>query len=158
LIAWSFRLARSPGASPPLPAQAPAIPFDAACVRLGPGTLRPARRDGQTIARRAAAANQIVNLTLTPQSRPGAAIRHGRCTVPPAQVFSGTRVRESGTEVSLRRPRGVSTHHETSGQPGILRLLDGKRGDARAPERSDIEPNAVRERLGDIFVLSCEAN
>ena len=35
---------------------------------------------------------------------------------------------------------------------------DGKRGDARAPERSDIEPNAVRERLGDIFVLSCEAN
>ena len=33
---------------------------------------------------------------------------------------------------------------------------DGKRGDARAPERSDIEPNAVRELLGDIFVLSCE--
>ena len=35
---------------------------------------------------------------------------------------------------------------------------DGKRGDARAPERSDIEPNAVRERLGDIFVLSCDAS
>jgi hypothetical protein len=34
---------------------------------------------------------------------------------------------------------------------------DGKRGDARAPERSDIEPNAVRELLGDIFVLSCDA-
>lgn len=34
---------------------------------------------------------------------------------------------------------------------------DGKRGEARAPERSDIEPSAVRERLGDIFVLSCEA-
>jgi hypothetical protein len=34
---------------------------------------------------------------------------------------------------------------------------DGKRGDARAPDRSDIEPNAVRELLGDIFVLSCEA-
>ncbi len=33
---------------------------------------------------------------------------------------------------------------------------DGKRGDARAPERSDIEPAAMRERLGDIFVLSCE--
>ena len=33
---------------------------------------------------------------------------------------------------------------------------DGKRGDARAPERSDIEPSAMRERLGDIFVLSCE--
>ena len=34
---------------------------------------------------------------------------------------------------------------------------DGKRGDARAPDRSDIEPSAMRELLGDIFVLSCEA-
>ena len=34
---------------------------------------------------------------------------------------------------------------------------DGKRGDARAPDRSDIEPNALRGLLGDIFVLSCEA-
>src|ERR1700752_1680128 len=33
---------------------------------------------------------------------------------------------------------------------------DSKRGDARAPDRSDIEPSAVRELLGDIFVLSCE--
>ena len=31
---------------------------------------------------------------------------------------------------------------------------DAKRGDARAPERSEIEPGAVRELLGDIFVLS----
>jgi hypothetical protein len=29
-----------------------------------------------------------------------------------------------------------------------------KRGGARAPDRSDIEPGAVRELLGDIFVLS----
>ena len=34
---------------------------------------------------------------------------------------------------------------------------DGRRGDGRAPDRSDIDPNAVRELLGDIFVLSCEA-
>jgi hypothetical protein len=34
---------------------------------------------------------------------------------------------------------------------------DGKRGDARAPDRSDIDPNGLRERLADIFVLSCEA-
>jgi hypothetical protein len=34
---------------------------------------------------------------------------------------------------------------------------DGKRGDARAPDRSEIEPSAVRELLGDIFVLSCDA-
>ena len=33
---------------------------------------------------------------------------------------------------------------------------DSKRGDARAPDRSEIEPAAVRELLGDIFVLSCE--
>lgn len=31
---------------------------------------------------------------------------------------------------------------------------DDKRGSARAPERSDIEPGPVRELLGDIFVLS----
>jgi hypothetical protein len=31
---------------------------------------------------------------------------------------------------------------------------DQKRGSARAPDRSDFEPEAVRELLGDIFVLS----
>jgi hypothetical protein len=31
---------------------------------------------------------------------------------------------------------------------------DRQRGEARAPDRSDIEPGAVRELLGDIFVLS----
>jgi hypothetical protein len=31
---------------------------------------------------------------------------------------------------------------------------DGKRGHARAPDRSEIEPGALRELLGDIFVLS----
>jgi hypothetical protein len=34
---------------------------------------------------------------------------------------------------------------------------DEKRGNARAPDRSDIDPSAVRELLGDIFVLSYEA-
>ena len=34
---------------------------------------------------------------------------------------------------------------------------DEKRGDARAPDRSEIEPEAVRELLGDIFVLSYDA-
>lgn len=32
-----------------------------------------------------------------------------------------------------------------------------KRGDARAPDRSDINPDAVRDLLGDIFVLGCDA-
>jgi hypothetical protein len=35
---------------------------------------------------------------------------------------------------------------------------DNKRGEARAPDRSDIEPGAVRELLGDIFVLSYDAD
>ncbi|MGO8914192.1 MAG: PAS domain-containing protein [Bradyrhizobium sp.] len=33
---------------------------------------------------------------------------------------------------------------------------DEKRAGARAPDRSEIEPDAVRELLGDIFVLSCD--
>src|SRR5258708_12360886 len=34
---------------------------------------------------------------------------------------------------------------------------DEKRGGANAPDRSEIEPGAVRELLGDIFVLSYDA-
>ena len=35
---------------------------------------------------------------------------------------------------------------------------DDQRGGARAPDRSEIEPGAVRELLGDIFVLSYDAD
>jgi len=35
---------------------------------------------------------------------------------------------------------------------------DGRRGTAHAPDRSDIEPSAVRDLLGDIFVLSYDAD
>jgi len=35
---------------------------------------------------------------------------------------------------------------------------DGRRGTARAPDRNDIEPSAVRDLLGDIFVLSYDAD
>lgn len=34
---------------------------------------------------------------------------------------------------------------------------DKMRGSAPAPDRSDIEPSAIRERLGDIFVLAYDA-
>src|SRR6185369_6297948 len=34
---------------------------------------------------------------------------------------------------------------------------DNARGDALAPDRSEIEPSAVRELLGDVFVLSYDA-
>jgi hypothetical protein len=33
---------------------------------------------------------------------------------------------------------------------------DEKRGHARAPDRSDFKPDAVRELLGDVFVLGCD--
>ncbi len=36
----------------------------------------------------------------------------------------------------------------------FLAYWDAQRGHARAPDRSEIEPGAVRELLGDIFVLS----
>src|ERR1700745_3578035 len=35
---------------------------------------------------------------------------------------------------------------------------EDKRGNARAPDRSEIEPQALREHLGDIFVLAYEAS
>src|ERR1700712_3361094 len=39
----------------------------------------------------------------------------------------------------------------------FLAYWDEKRADARAPDRSEIEPSPVRELLGDIFVLSYDA-
>jgi hypothetical protein len=42
--------------------------------------------------------------------------------------------------------------HPSSGQ--FFAYWDEKRGGARAPDRGEIEPAAVRELLGDIFVLS----
>jgi hypothetical protein len=39
----------------------------------------------------------------------------------------------------------------------LFAYWNAKRGHARAPARSDFEPAAVRELLGDIFVLSCDA-
>jgi hypothetical protein len=44
--------------------------------------------------------------------------------------------------------------HPTSRE--FFAYWDAKRGDARAPDRSEIEPGAVRDLLGDIFVLSCD--
>jgi hypothetical protein len=37
---------------------------------------------------------------------------------------------------------------------GFFTYWDGKRGGASAPDRSDIDPDAVRGLLGDMFVLS----
>src|SRR5258705_4654061 len=68
------------------------------------------------------------------------------------------RVRESGTNLShpaSRRSKGKAMKHPSSRE--FFAYWDEKRGDARAPDRSEIEPSAVRELLGDIFVLSYDA-
>ena len=65
------------------------------------------------------------------------------------------RVGESGTEVSCRagrRGKAKKMKHPSSRE--FYAYWDEKRGGARAPDRSEIEPGAVRELLGDIFVLS----
>src|SRR6202023_2965971 len=48
--------------------------------------------------------------------------------------------------------RGREMKHPSSRE--FFAYWDEKRGGARAPDRSEIEPGAVRELLGDIFVLS----
>ncbi|WP_315754036.1 MULTISPECIES: PAS domain-containing protein [unclassified Bradyrhizobium] len=40
----------------------------------------------------------------------------------------------------------------------LFAYWNDRRGHAKAPERCDFEPSAVRELLGDIFVLSCDAD
>ncbi len=37
-----------------------------------------------------------------------------------------------------------------------FKVWNEKRGDAPAPDRGDLAPDAVRDLLGDIFVLSCD--
>src|SRR5882757_2756993 len=48
--------------------------------------------------------------------------------------------------------QGVRMKHPSSRE--FFAYWDAQRGDARAPDRSEIEPGAVRELLSDIFVLS----
>jgi hypothetical protein len=57
---------------------------------------------------------------------------------------------------AMRARRGkASMKHPSSRE--FFAYWDAKRGGARAPDRSEIEPGAVRELLGDIFVLSYDA-
>jgi hypothetical protein len=69
------------------------------------------------------------------------------------------RVRKSETDVSrdaVAQGQGRTMKHPSSRE--FFADWDGKRGAARAPDRSEIEPGAVRELLGDIFVLSYDAD
>src|SRR6185312_11466578 len=102
-----------------------------------------------------ASGNPIVNLTLTRQSRRLWQPRHGRCTTPPAQPFKGMRVRETGTDVSRHRgKRGRASRMKHPVSRDFFTYWQSKRGEARAPERTDIDPSDLRELLGDIFVLA----
>jgi hypothetical protein len=68
------------------------------------------------------------------------------------------RVRESGTHVSRgggRGGKGQDMKHPSNRE--FFAYWDEKRAGARAPDRSEIEPDAVRELLGDIFVLSYDS-
>jgi hypothetical protein len=68
------------------------------------------------------------------------------------------RVRKSGTKVS--RDAGAQGQDQPMKHPSSREFFaywDAKRDGARAPDRSEIEPGAVRELLGDIFVLSYDA-
>jgi hypothetical protein len=66
-------------------------------------------------------------------------------------------VRENGTEMSHQRPaRGEGQDMKHPSNQQFFAYWEKKRGEARAPDRSDIEPDAVRELLGDIFVLGCD--
>src|SRR6202047_5429340 len=56
---------------------------------------------------------------------------------------------------SHSRGQGQDMKHPSSRE--FFAYWDAKRDGARAPERSEIEPGAVRELLGDIFVLSYDA-
>jgi hypothetical protein len=68
------------------------------------------------------------------------------------------RVRESGTEVSRRSGRGGKGQDmKHPSNRAFFAYWDEKRADARAPDRSEIEPEAVRDLLGDIFVLSYDS-
>jgi len=64
----------------------------------------------------------------------------------------------SGTELSREfRARGEVKFMKHTACREFFAYWDEKRGRARAPDRSDIEPSALRDLLADIFVLSCDA-
>ena len=59
-----------------------------------------------------------------------------------------------GNGTGLFRIRSADTIMKHPSTREFFAYWDEKRGHARAPDRSDIDPTAVRELLGDIFVLS----
>src|SRR5215471_20589598 len=61
-----------------------------------------------------------------------------------------------GQKCPIARAAGQQSMKHPSSRE-FFAYWDKMRGHAAAPDRSDIEPSAVRELLGDIFVLSYDA-
>src|SRR3978361_1213270 len=68
------------------------------------------------------------------------------------QGNAGAQVRDRCVPPSHPQRQGQGMKHPSSRE--FFAYWDEKRGSNRAPDRSEIEPGAVRELLGDIFVLS----
>ena len=67
------------------------------------------------------------------------------------------RVRKMGQRCpACGRRGGKSRSMKHPSNQKFFAYWNEKRGDGRAPDRSDIQPDAVRELLGDIFVLACD--
>jgi len=83
--------------------------------------------------------------------------RHGRCNASLAQQPREGACAKAGQICTAEQDakQGRDMKHPSSRQ--FFSYWDRKRAGAPAPERSDIEPGAVRELLGDVFVLSYDA-
>src|SRR6266478_3246009 len=68
---------------------------------------------------------------------------------------AGARKRDRSVPLSQSAEASRVMKHPSSRE--FFAYWDEKRGGARAPDRSEIEPSALRELLGDIFVLSYDA-
>src|SRR6202049_2814076 len=67
------------------------------------------------------------------------------------------RARKRDKSVPTSHPPGQGRDMKHPSSREFFAYWNEKRGGARAPDRSEIEPGAVRELLGDIFVLSYDA-
>ena len=76
---------------------------------------------------------------------------------PPHRHSAGRNLSRFGTELASRT---AGTAHHTMKQPATRALFeywDALRGTRPAPERSDIEPGAIRSCLANTFVLAADA-
>src|SRR5882672_8403974 len=83
-------------------------------------------------------------------------LRHGRCKACLAQQTGQCAWAKEGQNCPPEPGAGTNRTMKHPSSREFFAYWDEKRGGARAPDRSEIEPGAVRELLGDIFVLSCD--